>query len=128
MALDVGEKRVGVAIASSLAKLPRPFTTLDYEKSIEKIKTLANQEGVGTIVVGLPLNRHEEATKQTEFTRAFMERLTHSVEAKIDTCSEALSSARAKRELETRGKAYEKSDIDALAAAYILEDYLKERP
>jgi len=49
------------------------------------------------------------------------------LEVAIETADEALTSVRAKEELQSRGKPYEKGDVDALAATLILDDYLKER-
>lgn len=128
MALDIGEKRVGVAMASHIARLPHPVKTVLYEQAFSEIDGLIKTESVDTIVVGLPLNRDEAPTKQTEFTQEFIKKLKDHVAVPIETCSEALSSIRAKQELEARGVAYQKGDIDALAATYILDDYLKENP
>ncbi len=126
LGIDVGEKRVGVAFASGIAKLPRPLLTLPYESSIAKISKLVEDEGVKEIVVGMPLNRNNETTEQSKFTQKYIDELNQAVSVKISICDEALSSKRAKIELQNRKKAYQKEDIDALAATYILEDYLIE--
>lgn len=127
LALDVGEKRVGVARASLIAKLPEPLTTLDYDEALEGIKQITEQEEVSRIVVGLPFNLNNEPTMQTSFTEDFIVRLRQAFpEVTIDTFNEALSSVRAKSELGQKGKQYEKKDVDALAATHILDDYLQE--
>lgn len=125
LALDVGEKRVGVAIASTIAKLPRPLTTVPYLDALEALSEIIEAENIEKIVVGLPLNRNNEPTEQTKFTEAFIEKL-HVFSLETVTVDEALSSKRAKDELMARKKHYEKGEVDSLAATYILEDYLKE--
>ena len=127
LAIDVGEKRVGLALASAVAKLPAPYTTLSFdEMTIQKIAQIADDEHVGTLVVGLPKNRNDQPTQQTEFTQKFIEQLASLENVEIVTQDETLSSKRARQELERRKKPYEKSAVDALAATYILEDYLRE--
>lgn len=122
LSLDVGERRVGVAIASLIARFPRPLTTLDNTDDIwSEIMALATDHDVDTIVVGLPRNLSGDDTAQTQYVRAFSEKLTA---YKVHFQDEALTSHKAEQELNAKGKPYSKGDIDALAATYILEDYL----
>lgn len=122
LSLDVGERRVGVAIANVIAKLPRPLTTLDNTDDIwEQIKQLVAEHDVETIVVGLPRNLSGDDTAQTHYVRSFAEKLA---EYTVVFQDEALTSHKAEKELNSRGKPFAKGDIDALAATYILEDYL----
>jgi putative holliday junction resolvase len=122
LSLDVGERRVGVAIASVIAKLPRPLTTLDNTDVIwAQIDALASEHDVETIVVGLPRNLSGDDTAQTLYVRTFAEKLAKYTVVLQD---EALTSQKAEKELNSRGKPFAKGDIDALAATYILEDYL----
>lgn len=124
MALDVGEKRIGVAIASKIAKLARPLTTLHNDEHIsEAIQQIIDEEDISTVVVGLPRNLSGEDTEQTAYVRQFTEKLHHGM---IRFQDEALTSKKAEMELQQRGKPYSKSDIDALAATYILEDYIAQ--
>lgn len=125
LALDVGERRVGVAAANTLARLPRAVTTLDRGEGFwDKLDALLLTEAAELLVVGLPRNLDGDDTDQTRLTRAFMEELKQHTDLPIVAQDEALTSHKAKKELDARGKAYKKSDIDALAAVYILEDYL----
>lgn len=122
LSLDVGERRVGVAIASLIAKLPRPLITLDNTDDIwAQISTLAAEHDARTIVVGLPRNLSGDDTAQTQYVRSFAEKL---IDYTVEFQDEALTSRKAEKELNSRGKPYAKGDIDALAATYILEDYL----
>jgi len=126
LALDVGSKRVGVAVASAQARLPRPLTTLDAEENtlLSNLEDIIKTEDVGRLVVGLPRGLAGQHTAQTEFTLRLKETLQAHFDLPIDMQDEALTSKRAEEELQTRGKPYQKGDIDALAATYILEDWL----
>lgn len=122
IALDVGERRVGVAIASLVARIPSPLTTLEVDKSIyQTISQLAETNNVKTMVVGLPRNLSGDSTQQTEFVKEFAGKLSH---FKVVFQDEALTSVKAEDELRRANKPYKKADVDALAATYILEDYL----
>lgn len=124
VALDVGEKRIGVAIASQIARLARPLTTIPNDKhTLEVLNQIIQEESVTTLVVGLPRNLSGEDTPQTAYVRQFTEQLDHDM---IRFQDEALTSKKAEMELRQRGKPYTKGDIDALAATYILDDYLQQ--
>ena len=125
LALDVGERRVGVAIASPIAKLPSPLTTLENSDQLfGKIQELIDSQNIGTVVIGLPRNLSSQDTKQTLYAREFAERLGKQCDVRIVLQDEALTSRQAESELRSRGHKYSKGDIDALAATYILQDYL----
>lgn len=122
LSLDVGERRVGVAIASLVARLPRPLTTLDNTEDIwQDIAKLIVDEDASTLVVGLPRNLSGDETAQTKYVRDFAAKIEG---IEIIFQDEALTSQKAETELAGRGKPFAKGDIDALAATYILEDYL----
>lgn len=125
LALDVGDKRVGVAIASKEARLPRPLTTLQRgDNFFEELRQLVRTEEAGRIVVGLPRGLDGQTTAQTTTTERFVADLKQEVDLPVSLQDEALTSRQAEAELEGRGAAASKADIDALAATYILEDYL----
>ena len=126
LALDIGEKRVGTALASLDARLPAPYKTLSYEKALDAIVRIVANEDVEYIVAGLPRNQQDQSTTQTVFTESFIKKLENQVNVPVITQDEALSSVRAREELTARQKPYSKEDVDALAATFILEDYLKE--
>ena len=127
LALDVGGRRIGAAIASSIARLPRPYMTLHNEDGVfEKIKDILVSEDVSVIVVGYPRNLEGTSTQQTVEIEDFIRDLKNHTSIPVVLQDEALTSHHAKKELVKRGKPYEKGDIDALAATYILEDYLKD--
>lgn len=126
LALDVGTVRIGVAIASLVVRLPRPLTTLlNDEKFIDQLIAIIEKEAVATVVVGLPRGLDGQETAQTSYVRNFVADLSRLLGVSMPFQDEALSSARAKSELEDRGKSYQKADVDALAATFILDDYLQ---
>lgn len=125
LALDVGDKRIGVAIASLVARLPRPLTTLQTSNYLQPLQQLINDEQVVTLVVGLPRNQEGRPTEQTQKVQAFASELKK-LGLPVDMQDESITSRQAEAELQARGRAYVKEDIDALAATYILEDWLNE--
>jgi len=125
LALDVGDRRVGVASASSDTLLANPIVTLtNDDQLIANIKKLIEDNSVGTLVVGLPRNLSGEDTEQTVKVRDFIDQLKDQLEVRIVTQDEALSSVRAEEELGSHGKIFAKADVDKLAACLILEDYI----
>ena len=125
LAIDFGEARVGLALASEEARLAHPIGTLQNDSTlIKQLRDLCDREKVNHLVIGLPRSMNGQDTDQTNLTRAFGAKLAEELELPISWQDEAVTSAQAKAELEARGKSYAKEDIDALAATYILEDYL----
>lgn len=118
---------MGVAIASLEARLPRPLITLiQGEKFTQELQAIIDQEGVTDIVVGLPRGLNGQDTEQTVKIANFSKQIKSDFNLPVHFQDEAVTSKQAQSELQARGKIYEKSDIDALAATYILEDWLSE--
>ncbi len=122
IALDVGEKRIGVARANTIAKLAEPLTTINVDGSeVEQINDICEKHDAKKLVIGLPRNQSGEETKQSELVRDFAE---HLKEYEIIWQDESLTSVSAEEKLRQSRKKFEKSDIDSLAATQILSDYL----
>ncbi|HSW36800.1 MAG TPA: Holliday junction resolvase RuvX [Candidatus Saccharimonadales bacterium] len=127
LALDVGAARVGLAIASTEARLARPLTTLKNDESIfAKLKELISESKVNRLVIGLPRGLEGQETEQTSQVRQFASELKTSLVLPIHFQDEAVTSIRAEEELKARGRPYNKEDVDALSATYILEDFLQQ--
>jgi len=125
LALDVGQARVGVAVASLAAKLPNPLVTLPNDGSFfDRLDEIIRQEEIGALIVGLPRGLEGQTTAQTVAIGKFVKALKQHVDLPVHLQDEALTSHKAEAELRRRGKVYDKADIDALAATYILEDWL----
>lgn len=124
LAVDYGSARVGLSLASMVARLPAPYATLsNNDQLLERLKEIIAKESVSTVVLGLPRNLEGRSTAQTGTTLAFARRLEQ-LGVKVYLQDEALTSQKAEAELQARGVPYRREDIDALAATYILEDYL----
>jgi putative Holliday junction resolvase len=125
LALDVGGARIGVAKADAELKFASPLTTLLHDDTIwQQLSDLVEECNVQTVVVGLPRGLQGQETAQTAICRQFAKNLSEQLKIAVELQDEATTSVKAEAELRSRGKPYEKADIDALAATYILEDYL----
>lgn len=127
LALDVGTRRVGVATANSIARIANPLVTLPQDDAIfHSIKQLVAIHDARYLVVGLPRNLSGDDTRQTEYVRDFVQKLTAEVEhVAVVYQDEAVTSVAAEAEL-SKKSSYSKADIDAVAAAIILEDFLRD--
>ncbi len=123
--LDVGEKRIGVAVADTAVRIAVPFDTVEVDGAeIETIAEIVLKEGAETIVVGYPRNQQGEATAQTNYVEGFAKRLEY-LAKEIVFQDESLTSVLAEQRLIAYKRPYSKGDIDAQAAAIILQDYVE---
>ncbi len=123
--LDVGEKRIGVAVADTSIRIAVPFETVEVDgNEIEAIAKIVITERAEIIVVGYPRNQSGEVTAQTKYVEAFAEKLKDLAPA-IEFQDESLTSVMAEEQLVAHNRPYTKGDIDAQAAAIILTDYLE---
>ncbi len=130
MALDVGEKTVGVAVSDELELTANPRAVLRRDGSEgARLARLVAEEDIGEVVVGLPVSmsgQHSEQTgRVTEFARALAEQLP----VPVRTWDERLSTVQAERVLIAADvrRARRRQVIDQVAAALILENYLRYR-
>lgn len=124
IALDVGTKRIGVAVADTLVPIASPLMTILVDgDEVETVRRLAADRSAELIVVGYPRNQAGDATEQTAHAQGFADKLRGF--AAIAYQDESLTSVMAESRLKASGKPYQKSDIDAEAAAIILQDYLE---
>lgn len=125
LALDIGQRRIGAALANSLARLPSALVTLNNDASIwDQVDAIIKKENIGAIVVGLPRSLNGGETAQTRSVRDFAGELKRRTDLPIHFQDEALTSHQAEAELRQTDRAYDKADIDARAAVIILGDYL----
>lgn len=124
LSLDVGERRIGVAVADTAIRIPVALETIEVDGSelttIAKIVTLDN---IDTIVVGYPRNQSGEPTAQTTYVLQFAQQLKDM--APVVFQDESLTSVIAEQQLKADKRPYTKGDIDARAATLILQDYLE---
>lgn len=123
--LDVGEKRIGVAVADSSVRIAVPYETIEADGTeIESINKLIDQQNSDVLVIGFPRNQSGEATAQSSYVEEFVSRLdTTGLEVVFQ--DESLTSVLAEERLKVHDRPYSKADIDAQAATIILQDYLE---
>ena len=124
--LDVGERRIGVAVGDRLVKIASPLSTIEVDgKEIDIIRQIVASQSADTIVIGYPRNQSGDITDQTRYVEKFAEKLI-GVADKIVFQDESLTSVVAEQQLISYKRPYSKGDIDARAAAIILHDYLEK--
>ena len=138
VALDVGEKRIGVAVADSSVKIAVPYSTINVDGTeFAAIAKIMRMESCRHLVVGLPRNSQGLETAQSRYVRAFVAELQAYLVANgfekplIRFQDESLTSVQAEHNLTVNSKRrrhIEKGDIDREAAAIILQDFLDSFP
>ncbi|WP_297456378.1 Holliday junction resolvase RuvX [Persephonella sp.] len=127
LALDVGNKRIGVAYSDPFGISANPLPVIQNdEKVFEKIKNLVKEYDIGTIVIGLPLTLKGEEGEQAQKTREFAEKLKQEIpDIPIKFVDERFTTTLAERQLrETTKKSKRKQKLDSVSAVYILKTYL----
>ncbi|MCL0044248.1 Holliday junction resolvase RuvX [Dehalococcoidia bacterium] len=132
LGLDVGEKRIGLAISGGEALLATPYSTLHrkgQEQAIDLILDIVQCEQVGQVVVGLPLSLDGTVGPQAAKTLIFYEALKSASPVEVVTWDERFSSIEAGHLLREAGLSptRKKGRLDASAATVILQSYLDAR-
>jgi putative Holliday junction resolvase len=134
LGLDIGDRRIGVAVSDPLGVLARPLLVLERdedEAAIRRIGELVSQYRAEVVVAGLPRSLDGSIREQAEKVKAFAEKLKLALNISLEYRDERLTTVAAKDLLESGGKKkkgrVEKGAYDAAAAAIILQDYLNER-
>ncbi|GIX06310.1 MAG: putative pre-16S rRNA nuclease [Candidatus Poribacteria bacterium] len=142
LALDVGEKRIGVAASDPLELLASPVTTLrrsDDRSAIAAIAKLVRDRGAERVVVGVPKTLRNEEGVIAQRVLRFVERLRRELSVPVETWDERLTTVQAERILRRpeapgrrRGRSkkrhrYIKEHVDQVAAVLLLESYLSAR-
>ena len=132
MGLDYGDARTGVAISDLLCTLVGSTTVLpsrNEEKLLADVVRLTKENGVGTIVVGLPRNMDGTEGPRAEACRAFAEKVKKITGVVVEMWDERRTTVEAHQILSDHnyhGKK-RKNTVDAVAASLILEGYLAYR-
>ena len=133
LGLDVGERRIGVAICDYSGLLATPYTAIfrqNLKKDVETIVKIAAEEEAERIVVGMPFSLDGSEGHQAKKTRRFYEEVKDAVAPMpVDVWDERFSSEEAERRLHEAGVAPSRNRgrLDAAAAAIILQSYLDSR-
>jgi putative Holliday junction resolvase len=121
LALDVGDRTIGLAVGEETFGLARPLRTLRRRGTAEDVAALRDivqKEDIGALVIGLPLDTRGEVGHQARRVRTFAD-AARSLAVPIELVDERYTTAEAAR----RGA----GDLDAGAATVLLEDFFSER-
>lgn len=133
MAVDLGTRRVGLALSDASGTLARPFKTLQVSERtaldlvVAEVDTLALEaDGLDVIVVGVPAHLDGQPSEQTRQALAFIDRLRARVSVRVVGEDERLTSREAEERLARRERDWRKrkARLDAAAAAVFLQDFL----
>ena len=129
LGLDVGTKTVGLALSDVTRTVATPYKTLKRTKftaDAKEIAEIVDKEGVGGLVIGLPLNLDGSEGPRAQSTRAFARNLAAHVPVPMTFWDERLSTAAVERHLiEADASRKRRAEvIDRMAAAYILQGAL----
>ena len=132
LALDYGDKKIGVAISDPMQIIAKPFKTLvnTTNKNIFlELNQIISEYSVEKIVVGLPITLKNKYSIQTEKVSVFIELLKNNVSIPVDSYDERLSSKIAIQSLIEQGikTGHNKKEIDKTAAAIFLQNYLDDK-
>ena len=125
--LDVGERRIGLAVADAGVRIAIPDCTLEVDgNELEQIFQIAKSYRTKLFVVGMPRNVAGQETAQSQFVRQFAMALQDYIpEARVKFQDETLTSVEAEKRLKARKRRYQKAEIDAEAASIILQDFIE---
>ncbi len=129
LALDIGEKRIGLAVGNDEVRLARPLRVLTRKSKEQDFAAIARavaEVGAQGLVVGLPLNMDGSEGAQAKRVRKYAERLRRRLGLPLVYQDERLSSFVADQILATRARKKDRRVAnDAIAAAAILQEFLE---
>jgi len=125
--LDVGQRRIGIALGDYGLKLAWPHSTVVVDgQEAQKLGEIFKTEAVIAIVIGRPRNQRGDVTEQTKLVEEFVNKVVKKFKLPIYWQDESVTSVLAEEQLKASGKPYKKEDIDSRAAAIILQDFLEK--
>jgi putative Holliday junction resolvase len=129
MAVDLGEKRIGVAISDPTRTLAKPYGVLERKsrrEDFERFGHIIAAQDVTLVVMGLPLTLGGEEGQRAAWVRDYTADLQQHLDVPIVYWDESLTTKEAEASLRARGQRGKqiRERIDAVAAAFILESFL----
>ena len=133
MGLDVGDRKIGIAVSDALLLTAQGRPTIrrkDLKSDIEAIRRLAEENEVHEIVLGQPLHMNGKESVQSGKVAVFGEQLHTALNIPIVYWDERLTSFAAEQHLEEMGLNWRqrREHVDKIAAMIILQNYLDRRP
>ena len=131
LGLDIGNRRIGVAVSDALKMIARPLGVIDRktEQAIERVVQFVAQQQVDELIVGLPFNADGSKGEQALRVEQFIEQLRPHLGVPVHFCDERYSTLAAQDILQLQGQKRKRQNEpdDAIAAAVILQRALDER-
>ena len=129
LAIDYGEKRLGLAISDPNQIISKPLKTIilsDSQYIYYELEKIISDYEIQKLIIGLPLGMDGKKTQQTSKVEAFKEDLQNKISIPVILFDERLSSVSAKKSLISQGikTGHNKSKIDQTAAAIFLQHFL----
>lgn len=126
LALDPGERRIGVAVSDELGMFAHPRTAIAAgPRALDEIASLVTAEEIAEVVVGLPLSLSGSESAQTRTAREFTQRLRQRLAVPVSEWDERLSSKQAERSI--HGSRRKSGELDSAAASLVLQAVLDAR-
>ena len=130
--VDIGTKRVGIAVADPLRLFAQTRGTYPPEEALKALREMSDEEGIDTVVVGWPLTEEGTAEDATDMVESYVDRIREALgEVTVVREDERYTSEIAKDLLRRAGVSqpgrYDRGRVDAAAAAVILQGYLDKR-
>lgn len=132
LGLDIGEKRIGVAVSDPSGRVATPVTVLDAKRlasDLAPLQRLVDDYEAQRIVVGLPLTMSGDEGPQAAEVRRYAEALSERLGIPVAYHDERLSSSAAERSMREAGtrSRERRGSVDMVAAALVLQGYLDAR-
>ena len=132
MALDVGDKTIGIALSDPMLITSQPLETIKRTKvkfDIDRIEELVNENGVSTLIVGLPKNMNNTIGPQAMRVISFVDLIKKRLDIEIIYQDERMTTLESEAVLIDMSVRREnrKKHIDKIAASFILQSYLDRR-
>jgi len=134
LGLDLGEKRIGLAISDEEARIAFPAGFIERKgrrRDLQALCALVRERGIGGAVVGLPLHMSGRRGPEAEAAEAFARELSAAAAIPVELLDERWTSVAAERALQETGRRVKqkrgRGEVDAIAATLLLSTWLERR-
>jgi putative Holliday junction resolvase len=129
LALDIGDKRIGVAVSDETGTLARPLTAItraSKREDFERIVRLVTEQSAERVVAGYPRSLSGGEGPQAQRVRRYVQALAATLSVPVELWDEQYTTVEATERLRDSGrrKSRDRGQLDAAAAAIVLQDYL----
>jgi putative Holliday junction resolvase len=134
LGLDLGEKRIGLAVSDEDARIAFPAGFLERKgrrRDFAALRALVRERGIGSAVVGLPLHMSGRRGPEAEAAERFARELAEAAQIPVELLDERWTSVAAERALQETGRRVKqrkgRGEVDAIAATLLLSTHLDRR-